>query len=135
MTATDGHVDENVNVNGKNHGHEPHIVPVPVYLAVFAALMLGTLMTVWAAGQDFGAFNTVVALGIAVTKATLVILFFMHVKYSPRLTQLVVGVAFAFLALLLAGIGFIILALGALGHRAWAPFKKQQGLRKAATTT
>ena len=73
-------------------------------MLVFAALMLGTGMTVWAAGRDFGAFNTVVALGIAVTKATLVILFFMHVKYSARLTQLVVVVAIAFLALLLAGI-------------------------------
>ena len=86
------------------HGHGPHIVPVATYLLVFAALMLGTYMTVWAAGKDFGAMNTVVALGIAVTKATLVILFFMHVKYSARLTQLVVGVAFAFLTLLLAGI-------------------------------
>ncbi len=82
----------------------PHIVPVATYLLVFAALMLGTGMTVWAAGKDFGAYNTVVALGIAVTKATLVVLFFMHVKYAPRLTQLVVAVAFAFLILLLGGI-------------------------------
>ena len=84
--------------------HGPHIVPVTTYLLVFAALMLGTYLTVWAAGKDFGALNTVVALGIAVTKATLVILFFMHVKYSARLTQLVVAVAFAFLALLVLGI-------------------------------
>ena len=94
MTATDVH----------EHEHGPHIVPVPVYLAVFAALMLGTYGTVWAAGKDFGAFNTVVALGIAVTKATLVILFFMHVKYSPRLTRLWVAAAFAFLTLLIGGI-------------------------------
>jgi cytochrome c oxidase subunit 4 len=79
----------------------PHVVPVPVYLAVFAALMVLTLVTVWAARQDFGAFNAVVALGIAVTKATLVILFFMHVKYSSRLVWLVVAAAFAWLALLL----------------------------------
>jgi cytochrome c oxidase subunit 4 len=88
------------------HGHEHehvHVVPVLTYLLVFGALMLGTFLTVWAAGRDFGAFNTVVALGIAITKATLVILFFMHVKYSARLTQLVVVVAFAFLTLLLAG--------------------------------
>ena len=84
--------------------NEPHIVPIPVYLAVFAALILGTFLTVWAAGRDFGPFNTVVALGIAVTKATLVILFFMHLKYAPRLTQLVLAVAFTFLALLLFGI-------------------------------
>ena len=47
--------------------------------------------TVGAAGQDFGALNTPIALAIAVTKATLVILFFMHVKYSPRLTTLVLS--------------------------------------------
>ena len=78
-----------------------HVVPIPIYLAVFVALMVGTYLTVWAAGKDFGAFNTVVALGIAVTKATLVVLFFMHVKYSPRLTQLVVAAAVVFLALLI----------------------------------
>ena len=85
-------------------GHQPHVVPIATYLLVFAALILGTVLTVYAAGKDFGAFNTPVALGIAVTKATLVILFFMHVKYAARLTQLVVVVAFAFLTLLLAGI-------------------------------
>jgi cytochrome c oxidase subunit 4 len=99
-TETDVHVHE----HGNGHGSAPHVVPITTYLLVFGALMLGTFLTVWAAGKDFGAFNTMVALGIAVTKATLVILFFMHVKYSPRLTQLVVAVAFAFLILLLAGI-------------------------------
>ena len=96
-----GHVD--VNVDGHGREHEPHIVPIPIYLAVFAALMVGTYLTVWAAGQDFGVFNTAVALGIAITKATLVVLFFMHVKYSARLTQLVVAAAFVFLALLILG--------------------------------
>ena len=82
---------------------EPHVVSIGTYLAVFATLMVLTVVTVWAAGQDFGAFNTVVALGIAVCKATLVILFFMHVKYSPRLTQIVVGAAFLWLSLLILG--------------------------------
>jgi cytochrome c oxidase subunit IV len=96
MTApTDGHEH--------GYGHGPHVVPIATYLLVFAALMLGTYATVWAAGKDFGALNTVVALGIAVTKATLVILFFMHVKYSARLTQLVVATAVVFLALLILG--------------------------------
>jgi len=96
-------------VHEHEHGHEhggrhPHVVPLLTYFLVFGALMVGTYLTVWAAGQDFGRFNTVVALGIAVTKATLVVLFFMHVKYSPRLTQLVVAVAVAFLALLIGGV-------------------------------
>jgi cytochrome c oxidase subunit IV len=78
-----------------------HVVPVPVYLGVFAALMVLTLVTVWAAGQDFGPANTLVAMGIAVTKAVLVILFFMHVKYSSRLVWLVVAAAFVWLILML----------------------------------
>jgi cytochrome c oxidase subunit IV len=83
--------------------HEEHIVPVPVYLAIFAALLVLTAATVWAGRQDFGAFNTVVALGIAVIKATLVILFFMHVKYSSTLTRLVVASAFVWLAIMIVG--------------------------------
>src|SRR5687768_10521952 len=79
----------------------PHVVPIPVYLAVFAALMILTVVTVVAARQDFGAFNTVVALAIAITKGLLVVLFFMHVKYSPKLIGLVVASAFLWLAILL----------------------------------
>jgi cytochrome c oxidase subunit IV len=89
------------------HQHPPaahaHVVPVPVYLGVFAALLTLTGITVWAARHDFGALNTPVALGIAVLKAVLVILFFMHVKYSPRLTKLVVASAFVWLAIMIVG--------------------------------
>jgi len=67
-----------------------HIVPVPVYLAVFAALIVGTIVTTLVAYIVLGQFNVGVALIVAVCKATLVVLFFMHVKYSPRLTKLVV---------------------------------------------
>lgn len=83
--------------------HEPHIVPVRTYLAVFFTLLVMTGVTVWAAGQDFGHLNTLVALGIAIFKATLVVLYFMHVKYSSRLTQIVVGAAFLWLGLLVVG--------------------------------
>jgi cytochrome c oxidase subunit IV len=88
----------------QGHGHDahqPHVVPLGVYFAVFAALMLGTWLTVVAAHQDFGSYNTAVALAIATTKASLVIVFFMHVKYSPRLITLVVVGSFAWLAILL----------------------------------
>ena len=78
-----------------------HVVPVKTYIAVFLALMVLTAVTVWAAGQDFGAFNTVVALAIAVTKASLVVLFFMHVKYGPPLVKLAVLSALVFLGILL----------------------------------
>ena len=67
-----------------------HIVPTRVYYTIFAVLMLCTGLTVWVAFLDLGALNTVAALAIAVFKATLVVLFFMHVKYSTRLTWAVV---------------------------------------------
>jgi cytochrome c oxidase subunit IV len=78
-----------------------HVVSWKLYLGIFLALCVLTVVTVGAAGQDFGALNTPIALAIAVTKATLVILFFMHVKYSPRLTTLVVCAGFVFLVLLI----------------------------------
>jgi cytochrome c oxidase subunit 4 len=85
------------------HEDEPHVVSVGLYLAVFAALLVLTAVTVWAGRQDFGPLNTVVALGIAVVKATLVVLFFMHVKYSSALTKLVVASAFVWLAIMIVG--------------------------------
>jgi len=78
-----------------------HIVPTRVYYTIFAVLMLCTGLTVAIAFVDLGPFNIVVALVIAVFKAALVILFFMHVKYGSRLTwAVVVGSAF-WLAILL----------------------------------
>ena len=68
-----------------------HIVPTRVYFTIFALLMLGTYLTVQAAYLDLGPMNSAVALVIAVTKAVLVVLYFMHVKYSPRLTLAVVS--------------------------------------------
>ena len=77
-----------------------HISPIRSYLAIFGALMVGTVVTVGAAMTNLGALNFPVALAIAVTKATLVILFFMHVKYSSKMTKLIVGTALFFLAIL-----------------------------------
>jgi cytochrome c oxidase subunit 4 len=88
--------------SGEQHEHEHHVVSVKAYLAIFAALMVLTLVTVWAAGQDFGAYNTAVAVGIAVTKATLVVLIFMHVKWGTKLTQLYVVAGVVFLLILIA---------------------------------
>lgn len=79
-----------------------HVSPVKTYLAIFAALMVGTAMTVAAAFQNFGPMNDVIALAIAVTKATLVVLFFMHVKYSTKLTTVVVVSGIFFLLVLFA---------------------------------
>jgi len=67
-----------------------HILPKRVYYTIFAILLFCTYLTVQMAFLDLGPFNTVAALGIAIFKATLVVLFFMHVKYSTRLTWAVV---------------------------------------------
>jgi cytochrome c oxidase subunit 4 len=67
-----------------------HVVPVRVYLAVFVSLLVLTGTTVGVAFVDLGVFNNLVAMGIAVLKATLVVLFFMGVRYSTRLTPLVI---------------------------------------------
>jgi cytochrome c oxidase subunit 4 len=83
----------------EEHEHE-HIVPVTVYYAVFGALMVLTAATVAVAFVDLGRFNIAVALAVALVKATLVVLFFMHVKYSSRLTKLICGTAFFFLLVL-----------------------------------
>ena len=78
-----------------------HIVPVRIYLTIFGALLFGTGLTVAAAFVDFPwQFNTIVALTIAVAKATLVVLYFMHVRYSPRLVWLIVGAALFWMAIM-----------------------------------
>jgi cytochrome c oxidase subunit 4 len=77
-----------------------HIVSPVIYLVVFLALLAFTGLTDGASYIEMGVFNAIVALGIAVIKATLVVLFFMHVKYSTKLTMLTVGAGiFTFLAL------------------------------------
>lgn len=78
-----------------------HIVSTKVYFAVFSALMVFTAITVVVAFVDLGFMNNVIALGIAATKATLVVLFFMHVRYSSKLTRLIVIAGFFWLGILL----------------------------------
>ena len=74
-----------------------HVAPKSLYYTIFGALMVLTIITVEVATHNFGVLNFPVAIGIAITKATLVILFFMHAKYSSSLTKLFVGTAFFFL--------------------------------------
>ena len=77
-----------------------HVVSWKVYLGVFLALVALTVITVVVAGHDFGAFNLVVALAVAITKATLVVLYFMHARYSERLTHVVIVSSLVFFAIL-----------------------------------
>jgi cytochrome c oxidase subunit 4 len=92
-----------------------HVVSIKLYIGIFLALMMLTALTVAVAFVDLGLLNTVLALGVAVTKATLVVLFFMHVKYSSRLTWLVVASGFVFLAIMLAFTMADIVSRGWLG--------------------
>lgn len=85
------------------------------YFAVFAALMVFTGLTVWAAFERLGLWNTPVALAIAITKAALVVLFFMHVRYSPKLTAIVIATSVLFLAIL------FVITLSDYLSRGWLP--------------
>ncbi|HXW55872.1 MAG TPA: cytochrome C oxidase subunit IV family protein [Candidatus Cybelea sp.] len=95
--------------------HE-HLIPLKVYFAVFAALILLTVATASIAYVDLGgAFNSVVALAIAVTKMMLVVLFFMHVKYSSGMTRIVLFAGVFWLAIL------VTLTLADELTRGWTP--------------
>ena len=85
------------------------------YFGVFVTLMALTALTVWAAFQHLGVWNTPVALTIAVVKALLVALIFMHLRYSPKLTMLVVAASVVWLAIL------IVITVSDYVTRAWLP--------------
>jgi cytochrome c oxidase subunit IV len=99
----------------EQHEREHHIVSPKIYLLILLALLVGTTATVLASYVDMGEWhvapglvifwNPIIALAIACTKATLVVLFFMHVKYATKLTKLTVGAGF-FTFLVLVGMTF-----------------------------
>ena len=78
-----------------------HILPKSTYYAVYAALMVMLLATVGAAYVDLGRFNFLVSMTIAVIKAVLIALIFMHVRYSERLVWIFASAAFFWLAILI----------------------------------
>jgi len=93
-----------------------HIVSIKVYLTIFIALLVGTALTVIAARIDFpGPLNAIIALTIASVKATIVVLYFMHMRYSPRLIWIVFGSALFWLALMFA------LTFSDYTTRGWVP--------------
>ena len=82
-------------------GHE-HVTPLSVYFGIFGGLMALTAVTVAVAWVNLGSLNILVALGVAVFKASLVVLYFMHLKYSSKLTWVVVGAGLFWLMILLS---------------------------------
>jgi cytochrome c oxidase subunit 4 len=112
MTEHEQHFHDATNVTNPEHGSH-HIVTPKVYAMVYISLLIGTALTVWAADQNFGVFNPIIALAIASTKMVIVILFFMHVKYQSNLIKMTVGAGFfTFLVL-------ITLTLSDYISRAW----------------
>ena len=99
MTVIDGRLKKGARVS------EHHIVSPKIYFIIFSVLMICTFLTVEAAeidlNQYFHGLNVIVALTIAVFKASLVVLFFMHAKYSPKRTQLVIIASVFWLAVML----------------------------------
>ena len=80
------------------------VTRVAVYVAVFVSLLVGTGFTVYIAYFDFGFMNTAIALGVAVAKASLVVWYFMGVRYNTPLTKVAVVAGFFWL--------FIMFGLG-----------------------
>jgi len=95
--------------------HSGHVVSVKFYSLIFILLVVLAMLTTGMAFVDLGAFNTVVALVIAFTKATLVALFFMHLRWSPALQRIVGVAALLWLAILIA------LTLSDYLTRGWIP--------------
>ena len=95
---------------------ESHVVPISLYVAIWATLMVCTSLTVFAASVDLGVFNIVVALLIATFKGTLVVLFFMHLRYSTKLTMVTVVASLFWL--------FILFSLTMTDYitRAWSTY-------------
>lgn len=94
---------------------QEHTVSPKIYLVIFTALVVLTVVTWSVAKLDLRALNAVVALTIAVIKATLVVLYFMHVRWSSRLTWVFVCAGFFWLAIMVA------LTLGDYLTRSWLP--------------
>ena len=95
------------------HNEEHHIVPIPVYIVVFLTLIVLTWVTAWVSTVDLRALNIYVALSIAIFKASIVVLFFMHVKYGTRLTKLIVCSGILWLLFLL------FVTMGDIWTRSW----------------
>jgi cytochrome c oxidase subunit 4 len=93
--------------------NEHHIVPRRVYYLVFLTLIVMTWVTAYVSTIDLGRLNVFVALSIAIFKASLVILFFMHVKYGTKLTKMIVLAGLYWLLLLL------FIAMADLWTRGW----------------
>jgi cytochrome c oxidase subunit IV len=86
--------------NQEHFDYTSHVAPVSLYVGIWATLMVFTGLTVFAASVELGIFNIVVALLIATIKGALVVLFFMHLRYSTKLTMMTVVAALFWLLIM-----------------------------------
>lgn len=93
--------------------HKNHVVPVRVYITIFLMLMIFTALTVFASFKDFGPGNTIIAVSIAMIKASLVVLYFMHVRYNDNVVRIAVFTGFLWLGVM------IVLTLSDYIARGW----------------
>ena len=116
-------------MSGHDHGPTPapipHVLPMPVYLGVFAALIGLTIITVATAQVDLGPFNLPLAMVIATTKATLVAAVFMHLWFDNKLYTVVLAACLLFVGI------FIVLTWADLGTRDFVDPVKQNYLPRA----
>ena len=120
----------------KDDAAQRHILPLNLYLAVGSALLVLTVITVTAAQIDFGEMNLLIAMGIAVVKATLVAMFFMHLKYDNRIYLLVFSGSLLFLGVFIIFTMFDTLRRGDIYEEISEPYLKEAVIyRKAETTT
>ena len=120
----------------KDDAAQRHILPLNLYLAVGSGLLVLTVITVAAAQMDFGEMNLLIAMGIAVVKATLVAMFFMHLKYDNRIYMLVFVGSLLFLGVFIIFTMFDTLRRGDIYEEIAEPYQKEAGIyRKAETGT
>ena len=120
----------------KDDAAQRHILPLNLYLAVGSALLVLTVITVTAAQIDFGEMNLLIAMGIAVVKATLVAMFFMHLKYDNRIYLLVFSGSLLFLGVFIIFTMFDTLRRGDIYEEISEPYLKEAVIyRKAETGT
>src|ERR1043166_2518200 len=96
-----------------NHHPQHVITPVTTYVTIFVLLLIGTGLTVFVAKNDCGWMNTPIALGVALIKASLVVIYFMGVRYNTPLTKVVVIAGFFWLLIMFG------LTMGDYVSRAW----------------
>lgn len=96
------------------HLHE-HVTPVKTYFIIYLSLMVLLVITVAVAFNDFGALNLSIAMGVAVVKTVLIVLYFMHVLHNSKLILVYAAAGFFWLFL------FVLLTMGDYASRAWLP--------------